>query len=108
LIPTKDYAGSSKRTKSELAKLHILSPLFKKGGGGWSKNTKLPKGMSTAEAKYLMTKYKFQEALEISDKELDKFTLIEHPDEVKYKGGILHSGTSETISFGIDGNGLQN
>lgn len=87
----------------------MLSPLFKSGGASkWASDMKLPSGMSTAEAKYLMTKYKYQEALEIPKSDLDKIMLKEHPDHVKTKKDDLYSGTQETISFGINGSNLQN
>jgi len=50
----------------------MLSPLLKKGNKSnmKMKDVKLPKGMSWAEAKYLMNKYKFQENNELTGNQI--------------------------------------
>jgi len=80
LIPTTEYVGSEERTQSELAKLHMLSPLFKTGVKKNMKTIKLPDGMSQAEYNYLITKYKFQESIILKDE-----LITENPDFINSK-----------------------
>jgi hypothetical protein len=65
LVPTNEYVGSSKRTEDELRMLHALSPADSRkiDRKVYQKKLSLPKGVSTAEYKYLTTKYKFTEWL---------------------------------------------
>jgi len=64
LVPTKDYAGSIKRTEDELNKIwHIMTndDPRRKNRKVYQKNIDLPDGMSTAEYKALTSKYQFTE-----------------------------------------------
>jgi len=77
----------------------MLSPLFKKGGeNSKMKSTKLPKGMSWAEAKYLMNKYKFQEEIDITDDELNEL-ITENPENISTDDDSLDFDDNDARAF---------